>query len=79
MVYFPLVFPTLVSDIKRLEAEFTHGYKIGESFFNVSLTNEKGRRGLLLFMIKTNGSHFEMRKMRSLKHFSVTLQVLFFI
>jgi hypothetical protein len=26
MVYMPLVRPTLANDIKRLEAEFTHGY-----------------------------------------------------
>jgi hypothetical protein len=29
MVYMPLVRPTLANDIKRLEAEFTHGYRPG--------------------------------------------------
>jgi hypothetical protein len=29
MVYMPLVRPTLAIDIKRLEAEFTHGYRPG--------------------------------------------------
>jgi hypothetical protein len=42
MVYMPLVCPTLDSDIKRLEAEFTYGYQIGANIFYVSLTNEKG-------------------------------------
>jgi hypothetical protein len=42
MVYMPLVHPILDSDIKRLEAEFTHGYKIGTNVFYVSLINEKG-------------------------------------
>jgi hypothetical protein len=42
MVYIPLVRPTLVHDIKRLEAEFTHGYRPGASVFYVSITNEHG-------------------------------------
>jgi hypothetical protein len=39
----PLVRPTLDLFIKRLEAEFTHGYRIGPNVFYVSLTNEKGK------------------------------------
>jgi hypothetical protein len=39
-VYMPLVRPTLVHDIKRLEAEFTHGYRLGALVFYVSITNE---------------------------------------
>lgn len=42
MVYMPLVRPTLASDIKRLEAEFAHGYRHGASVFYVTLTNERG-------------------------------------
>lgn len=42
MVYMPLVRPTLASDIKRLEAEFAHGYRHGASVFYVTLTNEHG-------------------------------------
>jgi hypothetical protein len=40
MVYMPLVHPTLAHDIKRLEAEFTHGYRPGTPVFYVSITNE---------------------------------------
>ena len=42
MVYMPLVRPTLDSDIKRLEAEFAHGYRHGASVFYVTLCNERG-------------------------------------
>jgi hypothetical protein len=42
MVYMPLVRPTLAIDIKRLEAEFTHGYRPGAPVFYVSLCNEVG-------------------------------------
>jgi hypothetical protein len=42
MVYMPLVRPTLAHDIKRLEAEFTHGYRLGVLMFNVSITNKLG-------------------------------------
>jgi hypothetical protein len=42
MVYMPLVRPTLSHDIKRLEAEFTHGYRPGAPVFYVSITNERG-------------------------------------
>jgi hypothetical protein len=42
MVYMPLVRPTLAQDIKRLEAEFTHGYRPGAPVFYVSITNEHG-------------------------------------
>jgi hypothetical protein len=40
MVYMSLVRPTLAHDIKRLEAEFTHGYRPGALVFYVSITNE---------------------------------------
>jgi hypothetical protein len=40
MVYMPLVRPTLANDIKRLEAEFTHGYRPGAPVFYVSICNE---------------------------------------
>jgi hypothetical protein len=42
MVYMPLVHPTLAHDIKRLEAKFTHGYRLGAPVFYVSITNEYG-------------------------------------
>jgi hypothetical protein len=42
MVYMPLVRPMLAHDIKRLEAEFTHGYWPGAPVFYVSITNEYG-------------------------------------
>jgi hypothetical protein len=42
MVYMPLVRPTLNIDIKRLEADFTHGYRPGAPVFYVSICNEKG-------------------------------------
>jgi hypothetical protein len=41
MVYMPLVRPTLAIDIKRLEAEFTHGYRPGTPVFYVSIYNDK--------------------------------------
>jgi hypothetical protein len=46
MVYMPLVRPTLAIDIKRLEAEFTHGYRLGAPRFYVSIYNEKGERSV---------------------------------
>ena len=42
MLYMPLVRPTLATDIKRLETEFTHGYHPGAPVFYVSICNEKG-------------------------------------
>jgi hypothetical protein len=42
MIYMPLVRPTLAFDIKRLEAEFAHGYRVGTSVFYVSICNERG-------------------------------------
>jgi hypothetical protein len=47
MIYMPLVRPTLAHDIKRLEAEFTHGYRPGASVFYVSTTNENGAERLV--------------------------------
>jgi len=47
MTYMPLVRPTLAQDIKRLEAEFTHGYRLGASVFYVSTTNENGEERLV--------------------------------
>jgi hypothetical protein len=42
MVDMPRVRPTLASDIKRLEAEFSHGYHHGASVFYVTLCDECG-------------------------------------
>jgi hypothetical protein len=47
MIYMPLVHPTLAHDIKRLEAEFTHGYRPRASVFYVSTTNKNGEERLL--------------------------------
>jgi hypothetical protein len=43
MVPMPLVRPTLLSDVKRLEAEFSYGYRPGASMFYVSLCDENGK------------------------------------
>ena len=42
MVYMPLVRSTLANDIKRLEAEFIHGYRPRASMFYVSICNKHG-------------------------------------
>ena len=47
MIYMPLVRPTLAQDIKRLEAEFTNGYRPTESVYYVSTTNENGEERLV--------------------------------
>jgi hypothetical protein len=47
MIYMSLVRPTLAHDIKRLEVEFTHGYRPGASVFYVSTTNEIGEERLV--------------------------------
>ena len=47
MIYMPLVRPTLAQDIKRLEAEFTNGYRPGAAVFYVSTTNENGEERLV--------------------------------
>jgi len=38
----PLVRPTMRSDVKRLEAEFVHGYRDGDRVFYVSLSSDTG-------------------------------------
>jgi len=59
MIYMPLVRPTLAHDIKRLEAEFTHGYRPGASVFYVSITNEHGEEKLLKDVDTSNwGPHW---------------------
>jgi hypothetical protein len=42
MVYMLLVRSTLAIDIKRLEVEFTHGYRPGAPVLYVSICNDKG-------------------------------------
>ena len=42
MVYMLLVYLTPAHDIKRLEAEFIHGYWLGTLVFYVSITNKHG-------------------------------------
>jgi hypothetical protein len=46
MVYMPLVRPTLNNDIKRLEAEFTHGYRLGHPCFISPSATTKGKSSL---------------------------------
>jgi hypothetical protein len=59
MIYMPLVHPTLAHDIKRLEAEFTHGYQPGASVFYVSTTNENGAERLVKDVDTSNwGPHW---------------------
>jgi hypothetical protein len=54
MVYMPLVRPTLVYDIKRLEAEFIHEYRPGAPKFNVSIRNEHGEERSVSNEVKSN-------------------------
>ena len=42
MVYMPLIRPTHVNNIKKLEAEFIHGYQPGTLVFYISICNDKG-------------------------------------
>ena len=42
LIPMPIVRPSLDSDVKRLEAKFTHGYRPGSSVFYVSICNERG-------------------------------------
>jgi hypothetical protein len=42
MVPMLLVRPTLGSDIKRLEAEVSHGYRLGAKVFYIYLCDENG-------------------------------------
>jgi hypothetical protein len=59
MIYMPLVRPTLAHDIKRLEAEFTHGYRPRASMFYVSTTNENGEERLVKDVDTSNwGPHW---------------------
>lgn len=42
MVYMPLLWPALVLDIKKLEADLTYDYWIGANVIFISLINEEG-------------------------------------
>ena len=55
MVYMRLVHPTLENDIKKLEAEFIHGYRPGVPVFYVSICNEKGEERSVM---KEDTSHW---------------------
>ena len=52
----PLVRPTLATDIKKLEPEFTHGYRPGASVFYISICNEKGEERSVTDEDKSNWS-----------------------
>jgi len=63
MIYMPLVRPTLAHDIKRLEAEFTHGYRPGAPVFYVSTTNKHGEERLMKDVDTSDwGPHWTARK-----------------
>jgi hypothetical protein len=54
----PLVRPTLVNDIKRLEVEFTYEYRPDALVFYVSICNELGEERSVCDEEKTNwGPH----------------------
>jgi hypothetical protein len=48
MVYMLLVRPTLTNDIKRLEAEFTYGYRLRAPVFYVSICNDNGEERFVM-------------------------------
>jgi hypothetical protein len=86
MIYMPLVRPTLASDIKRLEAEFAHGYRHGASVFYVTLCNERGEERAITdadlkswdpLWIEAH-NHFESQ-LRSNKHLQHLQGRMFFI
>ena len=56
MLYMPLVRSTLATDIKKLEIEFTHGYRPGALVFYVSICNEKGEERSVTDEDKSNWS-----------------------
>ena len=43
LVQMPKVRPVLISDVRRLETEFIHGYREGDRVFYVSMTDDTGR------------------------------------
>lgn len=47
MIRLPLVRPLLLSDVKRLESEFVHGYREGDRVFYVSITDDTGSSQLV--------------------------------
>ena len=86
MVYMPLVRPTLESDIKRLEAEFAHGYRHGASVFYVTLCNERGEEKFVTDEVKKSwdplwiqvNNHFESQ-LKANKHLQHLQGRMFFI
>ena len=59
MLYMPLVRSTLATDIKKLEAEFIHGYHSSAPVFYVSICNEKGEERSVTNEDKSNwGPHW---------------------
>ena len=47
MIQMPKVRPVLVSDVRRLESEFVHGYREGDRVFYVSTTDDSGTSQLV--------------------------------
>jgi hypothetical protein len=84
MVYMPLVRPT--NDIKRLEAEFTHGYWPGAPVFYVSICNKHGEEWSVKDVDSNNwGLHWTLvnnefeAKLASNPHFKFLCGHVFFI
>jgi hypothetical protein len=44
MISLPVVCPALANDIKKLQADFVHGYRVGASVFYVSVTDVEGHQ-----------------------------------
>jgi hypothetical protein len=85
-VSMPLVRPTLLSDIKRLEAEFSHSYCPGTSVFYVSLCNENNKERTVIDQDKQHwGPHWTMEneefeaKLVANSHLSKLSGCMFFI
>ena len=47
MVLLPKVRPLLISDVRRLESDFVHGYREGDRVFYVSITDDTGSSRLV--------------------------------
>ena len=86
MVYMPLVYLILAYDIKKLEAEFTHGYRPRALVFYVSISNEHSEERFVKDEdISSWGSHWTTiniefeAKLVSSPHFKFLYSRMFFI
>jgi hypothetical protein len=44
MISLQVVRPALTNDVKKLQADFVHGYRVGASVFYVSVTDVEGHQ-----------------------------------